>query len=244
MSATASSRCRGGCSTPCASSGWSPGKGSRNRPASSATSSASSTPTATSRSTRPWSGWPRTSPPAIRSSTARAISAMSTAITRRPCATPKRASPMSPWRCWRASTRTPATFAPTMTARTPSRSCCPPASPISWPTAPAASPWAWRLASRRTMPPSCAPPWSISSTGRARRSRRWPRWSPGRTSPPEASWRTRPRPSGRPMRRGGARSGCARHGASRSWRGAVGRSWSPRFPGRCRNRVWWDASPS
>ena len=46
------------------------------------------TRTATSRSTTPWCAWPRTSPSAIRWSTARATSATSTAITPRPCATP------------------------------------------------------------------------------------------------------------------------------------------------------------
>ena len=56
---------------------------SRNARASSATSSASITRMATSRSTTRWCGWRRTSRSAIRWSTARAISATSTAITRR-----------------------------------------------------------------------------------------------------------------------------------------------------------------
>ena len=42
------------------------------------------------RSTTPWCAWPRTSPSAIRWSTGRGISAISTAITPRPCATPRR----------------------------------------------------------------------------------------------------------------------------------------------------------
>ena len=43
-----------------------------------------------SRSMTPWCAWPRISPRAIRWSTARAISAISTAITPPPCATPRR----------------------------------------------------------------------------------------------------------------------------------------------------------
>jgi topoisomerase-4 subunit A len=58
-----------------------PGRSSRNAPASSATSSASTTRMATSRSMTRWCAWRRTLPSATRSSTARAISAISTAIT-------------------------------------------------------------------------------------------------------------------------------------------------------------------
>jgi DNA gyrase subunit A len=42
-------------------------------------------------------------------------------------------------------------FTPTMTARSRSRRCCPPASPICWSTARAASRSAWRPTSRRTI---------------------------------------------------------------------------------------------
>jgi hypothetical protein len=52
-------------------------------------------PTATRRSTTPWCAWRKTSPRATRWSTARAISATSTATRPRPTATRRRASPRS-----------------------------------------------------------------------------------------------------------------------------------------------------
>ena len=114
------------------------------------------TRTATRRSTTRWCAWPRTSPSAIRWSTARATSATSTAITPPPCATPRRADRRPPRCCSRASTRTPSTSAHLRRRRTTSRSSCRPASPTCWPTARPASPSAWRPASRRTTPTSCA----------------------------------------------------------------------------------------
>ena len=66
-------------------------RATRNARASSATSSASSIRMATSRSTTRWCAWRRISRSAIRWSTGRAISAISTAITPRPCATPRAA---------------------------------------------------------------------------------------------------------------------------------------------------------
>ncbi len=66
-----------------------PARRSRSAPASSATSSASSTRMATSPSMTPWCASPRISPSAIRWSTGKAISAISTAITLPPTATPK-----------------------------------------------------------------------------------------------------------------------------------------------------------
>ena len=61
-------------------------------PSSSARSWASTTPTATRRSTTRWCGWRRTSPCATRWSTARATSARSTTTRPPPCGTPRRAS--------------------------------------------------------------------------------------------------------------------------------------------------------
>ena len=61
---------------------------------------------ATNRSTTRWCAWHRISPRAIRWSTARAISATSTAITPRRCATPRAGSPPWPSFCSTALTRT------------------------------------------------------------------------------------------------------------------------------------------
>ena len=54
-------------------------------------------------------------------STARVISARSTATTPRRCGTPKSACPKSPTRCWPTWTRKPSTSAPTTTAPRKSR---------------------------------------------------------------------------------------------------------------------------
>jgi DNA gyrase subunit A len=54
-------------------------------------------------------------------------------------------------RCSPTSTRTPSISRRTTTATSTSRWCCRRASPISWSTAPAASPSAWRPTSRRTI---------------------------------------------------------------------------------------------
>ena len=53
--------------------------------------------------------------------------------------------------CWTASTRTRSISAPPTTARRESRSSCRRPSRTCWPTAPRASPSAWRPRSRRTM---------------------------------------------------------------------------------------------
>ena len=66
-------------------------------------------------STTPWSVWRRTSPCAIRSWTATATSAPSTATPRRPTVTPRPACPRSPTRCCGTSIRTPWTGTPTST---------------------------------------------------------------------------------------------------------------------------------
>ena len=70
--------------------------------------------------------------------------------------TESRLTEMRRRRCSKASTRTPSTSAPPMTARTKSRSCFRPRSPICSPTARAASPSAWRPRSRRTISASSA----------------------------------------------------------------------------------------
>ena len=90
-----------------------------------ATCWASTTRTATRRSTTRWSAWCRTSRCAIRWSTGRATSARWTATPRRPTGTPRPGSPASRWRCWRTSTRTPSTSSPTSTTGCRSRRCCP-----------------------------------------------------------------------------------------------------------------------
>ena len=63
------------------------------------TCSANTTRTATSRFTMRWSAWCRIFRCATRWWMARGISALSTAIRRRPCVTPKSAWPPSPTRC-------------------------------------------------------------------------------------------------------------------------------------------------
>ena len=85
-------------------------------PASSATSSVNTTPTATPRSMTPWCAWPRTSPCAIPWWTARATSAPSTATPPRPCVTPRCVSPAWPTNSSRTWTRTRWTSSATTTA--------------------------------------------------------------------------------------------------------------------------------
>ena len=84
-----------------------------------------STPTATAPSTTPWCAWPRTSPSAIRWSTATATSARSTATPPPPCATPSAGWPASPPRCCATSTQRPSTGRPTTTRAGKSRRSCP-----------------------------------------------------------------------------------------------------------------------
>ena len=74
-SATASSRCTAGCSTRCTTAATGRTAATTSAPASSVTSWASTTRTATPRSTTPWCGWPSRGRCATRWSTARATSA-------------------------------------------------------------------------------------------------------------------------------------------------------------------------
>jgi topoisomerase-4 subunit A len=179
----------------------------------------------------------RISPCAIRWSTARAISAISTAITLPPCATPKRDDRGRRRCCSRASARTRSISAPPMTRKTASRWFCPARSPTCSPMARPASPWAWRHRSRRTMPPNSAmrrcpdqaiptPPWRAAE------------FVPGPDFPTGGIIVDRSRESilesykHRPRRL----SGCARAGRRRRPAAAATRSLSPRCPIRCRNR--------
>jgi hypothetical protein len=85
----------------------------------------------------------------------RAISAMSTAITRGHALHRKPAHAVAQ-ACSKESTRTRSIFRPAMTARMRSPSSSRGLSRICWPTAPPASPSAWRHQFRRTTPVNCA----------------------------------------------------------------------------------------
>ena len=89
----------------------------RNPPASSVKCWASTTRTATWRSTKPWRAWRRISPCAACWWKGRATLAAWMATRRPPCATPKPAWPRRPWRCWPISARTRSISPTTSTAR-------------------------------------------------------------------------------------------------------------------------------
>ena len=89
-SATASSRCTAGCSTPCTTRGSGPTAATRSPHARSPRRWATTTRTATLRSTTPWCGWPSRGRCATRWSTGRATSARRATIRRPRCATPRR----------------------------------------------------------------------------------------------------------------------------------------------------------
>ena len=80
----------------------------------------------------------------------KAITARSTAIRPRRCATRNRVSARSRMNCWRTSTKRPSISRTPMTPRQ-DRGFCRRAFPIFWSMAPAASPSAWRPISRRTI---------------------------------------------------------------------------------------------
>jgi hypothetical protein len=107
----------------------------RNAPASSATSSVSSTRMATSRSMTRWCASRRISRSAIRWSTGRAISAISTAITPPPMRYTEARMTEVARSCSTASTEDAVDFARPTMARTRSRSCSRPPSRTCWPTA-------------------------------------------------------------------------------------------------------------
>ena len=136
-------------------------------PASSATSWATTTRTATPRSTTPWCGWRSRGRCATRWSTARATSARRATTRPRPCATPSAGWRRWPWRWSATSTRTPSTSRRTTTAGRRSRRSCRAASRTCWSTARPASRSAWRRTSRRT---TCArSPRASSGCWRTRR---------------------------------------------------------------------------
>ena len=98
-------------------------------PASSARCSASTIPTAIRRCMTPWCAWRRISRCGIPSSTVRATLAPSTAMARRPFATPRRAYRPSARRCSSIWTRIPSITSPISMVRSKSRRCCPPKVP-------------------------------------------------------------------------------------------------------------------
>src|SRR6516164_9544017 len=151
MRATGSSPFTGGSCTRCSSCVSTPVRGSRNAHGWSATSSANSIRTATRRCTPRSCAWPRILPSAIRWSTGRGTSAMSTAIIPPPCATPRRGSPRLRISCSTATRRMRSISGRPTTARRTSRWCCRARFQIFSPTARRASRSGWRRRSRRTL---------------------------------------------------------------------------------------------
>ena len=95
------------------------------RQASSATPCGTITRTATGRSIRPWSAWPRSGTMRHRWSTGRATSARSPVCPPPPCVTPKPSCRPWPPRCWRTSSYDTVDFIDNYDGRYRSRPCCP-----------------------------------------------------------------------------------------------------------------------